>query len=389
MGYVLYYMENIDFETRARFLLNKVAQNTITLSEYQELLTHLAGHQDKQQQWLDLLQESIGAERPPVDELQLELHLRRIDNKLEQDPRMNTQKHFRLSPALYKYAAAILLFIGLSVGLFLAYQHRTALRTELAEDLSSKQRATITLSDGSVHYLDTQSGALITDQRGTRYAGQERLLADAQTQDILLEIPRGSIYQVTLPDGTKVSLNADSKLRYPGRFQGTRVVELQGEAFFEVTHQEDQPFIVHTQGQQLLVLGTKFNVNSYAESEPKTTLVEGKVKVLANQGSKSVVLKPGQQATLSRGEFAVQRVNVNDITGWTENMFIFNNLWLSEIMDQLERWYDIQVDYPPGYTDERFYAEIPRDRPLQDVLSYLQKASRYQFEIKGRRVQVK
>src|SRR5690606_3723927 len=148
--------------------------------------------------------------------------------------------------------------------------------------------------------------------------------------------------QLQLPDGTKVWLNASSSIKYPLHFdEDERRVELEGEAYFEVTkHNHYKPFIVQTKQQEVLVLGTHFNVNAYEnELATRTTLVEGKVKILTNNLASSVVLQPNEQSSLPKNgtRLAVRQINPAESIAWKDGEFIFNNTDLKTIMRQLER----------------------------------------------------
>ena len=162
-----------------------------------------------------------------------------------------------------------------------------------------------------------------------------------------LTTPRGKDFLLVLADGTKVWLNAESRLRYPVAFHGKeRRVELEGEACFEVAKDAEHPFIVCANGMNTMVLGTKFNVRSYSVEDRHVTLVNGKVQVTNTVNNKSVTLRPGQDLTYTEtGEEKVSEVNIATYTAWTEGMFYFEDVPLEEIMGALGRWYNVNIDF--------------------------------------------
>ncbi|MCL1666550.1 DUF4974 domain-containing protein [Elizabethkingia ursingii] len=212
-----------------------------------------------------------------------------------------------------------------------------------------------------------------------------------KVQFATLSTPRRGQYKVTLSDGTKVWLNAESSLKYPAKFAGSeRYVELQGEGYFEVANNIAKPFIVASNGQQVKVLGTKFNINSYA-NEPtiRTTLLSGQVELLSSRNKATVVLNPGQQAKLVRDGFEVRSVETDAFIAWTANEFRFKGASLQDVFRQVERWYDVEVDYS-NIPAIKVNGTISREKKLSSVLYALEKITDLQFNLsKGRRIQIK
>ncbi len=262
-----------------------------------------------------------------------------------------------------------------------------------------REGAVLTLADGRQVVLDSLQNGIIARQQGTRVVlGNGRLVYDAHASSEAsinsISTPNGRQYQVILPDGTKVWLNAASTLKYPTAFTGKeRLVELAGEAYFEVTGRPaasggKMPFIVKTSRQQIRVVGTSFNVNAY-QNEPsvKTTLLEGKVRVdgVADP-SEGVDLLPGRQATTAGdGSTTVEEnADLAKVMAWKNGAFNFEGLRLEEAMRQLERWYDIRVTYESGVPDIRFFGEVDRNVNLGDLLAMLAGAGlAYRFEPGG------
>lgn len=238
-------------------------------------------------------------------------------------------------------------------------------------------RATLTLADGREIFLnESQSGIVMGDERILYQEGDEELanLDREAAAPLVLSTPKGGTYQITLSDGTAVWLNAASTLTYPSRFEGnTRTVTLSGEGYFEVTKDERKPFRVMSEGQQVEVLGTAFNVSAYPDDpETKTTLVTGAVR-LGGVGN-DVKLAPGQQGIMAGNEIRVETVDVDTYTGWKNNEFVFNGIELHEAMKQLGRWYDVEVVYEGKIPSKQFYGSFSRSLTLGETLNILKQA---------------
>ncbi|WAC39000.1 FecR family protein [Pedobacter sp. SL55] len=282
-------------------------------------------------------------------------------------------------------AASILLCVGLGFILFNREIAPTATlaKRKLEEVLPGGNKATLTLADGSVIDLDKALNGEITKLNGIiirkKEDGQlEYIIQDnpgAASGTNTIATPRGGQYQVSLPDGTKVWLNAASSLTYPYPFaKNERSVELQGEAYFEVAKDRQRPFKVKASQQIIEVLGTHFNVNAYNdEPTQKTTLLEGAVKVAA--GGTEVKLKPGEQAKFSavNTQLVVDKnIDPDQYVAWKNEVFAFNNEDLKSVMRQISRWYDIDVVYKGKITTEKYFGEIPRSANLSEVFKILE-----------------
>jgi ferric-dicitrate binding protein FerR (iron transport regulator) len=214
-----------------------------------------------------------------------------------------------------------------------------------------------------------------------------------QTQYLSLNTPCGGEYQVTLADGTKVWLNADSHLKYPVVFDGDkRVVELEGEAYFEVAKMNGKPFIVKTENQEVKVLGTHFNINSYGYEEGiKTTLLEGSVRVSRNikngdaETSQSEMLVPGQQSFVSKNlkEIAVKKVNTVEVIDWKEGLFVFNDEPIQSITKRLAKWYNVKFVYEGDFSKVRFIGNYSRSKSLNNLLNNIELTGLAHFKVIG------
>lgn len=291
------------------------------------------------------------------------------------------------------FSAAALLLVGLSLG-FYFWLYTADTMGHTAYDIApGRNTAMLTLADGqSVELRETESGIVIGDGE-IRYQNGEQLVDSQKDEGLMtMRTPKGGMYRVTLADGSTVWLNSASTLRYPSRFTSTkREVELEGEGYFDVSRNDEKPFVVRCNGQEIEVLGTAFNINSYAdEGGVRTTLVHGKVRLTANQpGIASRVLHPGQQALLQDTDFLITDVNTDEVTAWKEGYFHFNDTDMHTVMNRFARWYDIEVTYEGTTENPAYGGRIPMDMSLGSVLNVLKMAG-VEYEIKeGRKLIVK
>ncbi|MET3877099.1 FecR domain-containing protein [Chitinophaga sp. OAE865] len=291
-------------------------------------------------------------------------------------------------------AAAVLLLLGAGIYFFRPSAPPApvaALTTTPVLPGSSK--ATLTLADGSVIQLDSSGNTVIKQQGALIHLNKGQLQYNtqdysAQTTLNTLATPRGGQFRLTLPDGTRVWLNAASAITFPTAFrQEKREVEIKGEAYFEVAAMAKTPFYVKISHQtNIEVLGTSFNINAYTD-EPgiKTTLIQGAVKV--NAGNSSRVLLPGQQALVkSPGNIdIVAQADTAAILAWKKEEFYFRDADIPTVMRQLARWYDVTIVYAGNIPARRFQGEIQRNLPLADVLEGLENTGIH-FRLKGRSI---
>lgn len=277
---------------------------------------------------------------------------------------------------IWPYAAAVLLLFG--VGLMYFNTGLFGDKAVVVSDLEpGSNRAFVTLSDGKVIELSDQKDGIVLGEGLTYTDGS--LISDLNEGEVVyaeLKTPRGGQYQVTLSDGTKVWLNADSKLIYPSRFEtDVREVQLDGEAYFEVANStvgnRKQRFVVKTAHQEVEVLGTAFNVMAYAgDVEESTTLVEGSVKLYS--GSGDILLNPGEQGVVAKRQLDKRKVEVDQYLAWKNNEFVFYETELSDAMKILSRWYDFEVVYEGNIPVTHFYGSISREKGLSEVLKIME-----------------
>lgn len=265
--------------------------------------------------------------------------------------------------------------------------------------------ATLTLGNGKQVPLNgagldsIQSQGALVYKMGSRlnYATARQLTAHEESVYNVITTPRGGEYQVTLSDGTSVWLNAASSLRFPVRFSGgARTVYLTGEAYFEVAEDAVHPFNAVVDNVNVTVLGTRFNINAYANGEGKRiTLAEGSVRVQdQTSGSKTaggVLLTPGQQAVCGPEgtAIAVRPVNVDAVLAWKDGQFLFERETLGALMDRLARWYDVDVIYDSGVNKQmHFTGRIQKYDNISGILHLMEITGKVKFEMEGRKLEV-
>jgi transmembrane sensor len=327
----------------------------------------------------------------------------------------------RKRPAVWLAAASIIGILALGAWFFisrynsnpqLANKEKNAPAHQQPDVQPGSDKARLQLADGRVMILeDVKDGAIQTDNGITIKKQNGQLLYDASVAQQhaeasynVISTPRGGQYQVVLPDGSKVWLNASSSLRFPTVFTSKeRRVQLTGEAYFEVAHNAQKPFIVNVKDkEEVTVLGTHFNINAYEdENAIHTTLLQGSVKVAtgnrpsyarplegAAEGRKqSAILKPGEQVSLSESYELSKPIPVQteEVMAWKNGMFQFNETDIPSIMRQISRWYNVEVDYNKNIPVRYFSGEIPRDVPLSKMLQLLELGGLH-FKMEGNKI---
>lgn len=298
-------------------------------------------------------------------------------------------------------AAAILILLMGATGVYLMTRTRElgkgptgghyAVQTDMAP---GGNKAVLILGDGSKIVLDNASNGSIADQAGTKVVktdqGQLAYRAGNSEEVVYNTVatPKSGQYRIQLPDGSEVWLNSVSSIRFPTAFTGSeRVVEIEGEAYFEVKHQTKMPFKVKVKNMMVEVLGTHFNINAYTnEAIVRTTLLEGSVRV--SKGATSSLLAPGQQAQVDQhgsGVHVVNDVDTDQAIAWKNGFFNFDEADIGTIMRQIARWYDVDVDYSRVRTKELFWGGMERNLPLPEVLKILEK-NNIHFQIDGQKI---
>lgn len=304
-------------------------------------------------------------------------------------------------------AASVLLFVGLSLWLYLPdrQDHTKRIHEQFAHEAmpAGSDAAILVLADGSTVRLDAlQEGVSFLDgtttieqlskgglaYRSTVQPGQRPSQASKETNTI--HIPKGSNFQLSLPDGTLVQLNSGSSLTYPLDFGNKeRRVTLIGEAFFEVAHEANRPFHVLAQDLDIQVKGTTFNVKAHAQ-EPAmaVTLATGSVQV--RKGSESMELLPGEEASVNESNQKLQKrtVDLAHAFAWKNGYFSFENQSIDIIMADVARWYDYTVEYRKPPSQRQYNGRIARSRPIEDVLASLEALGDVKIKMEERRIVV-
>ncbi|MEO5892161.1 MAG: FecR domain-containing protein [Ferruginibacter sp.] len=387
---------------RILYLLNAWSGNRATIAEEQELFSWVSenGHHELLHRHIQQLIEKGNTQKqlPAVD-------WKHLYDRILDKSAISEQDLPEIRVPWYRWSAAAAIIILLASGIYFYINNpspkkvisSSALQNPAVNDVPApaKNKAVLTLSDGSKIDLDSTGNGTLAQQGNVAVTKQPDgvIIYTGSNGEMLynmLNVPRGSkVVSIKLSDGTQVWLNSESSLRYPASFTGLeRKVEITGEAYFEVAHNQAMPFIVAKDGMEIKVLGTHFNINTYQDDRVnKVTLLEGSVKVSLN-GHENF-LKPGQQAQIRDDIKLINGVNIDEVMAWKNGMFQFGEKTdLQTIMKKIERWYDVDVNYEGGIVSQRFGGEIPMNSNLSQVLEIL-RTSGVKFTIDGKKVIVK
>ena len=387
------------FNNRSELLniIRKYMSNRATTEEKQFLETYY-DHFEAQDNILNELSDSEKAEL----ENKLERHLmdKINDNDSQTKPVIYLVKKLAI-------AATILIALSISFYLYKGPQDKPKILAKKAKTfhriVPGGNKAVLTLSDGSKIVLDDAAHGEIAKQAGISInkTAEGKLMytiegsggkSGSKAIFNTIETPKGGEYQVNLPDGTRVWLNAASSLRYPANFtEDERKVELNGEAYFEVASNRSKLFRVVSKDQIVEVLGTHFNINSYAdEAVVRTSLLEGSIKVSIPNTGKSDVLKPGQESKIkpSGNSIIVSDADVEESIAWKNGYFTFTNENIKSIMRKVSRWYDVDIEYSGNVPLGGFGGHVSKSKNISEILKILELTKEVRFKIEGRRVMV-
>ncbi|MDF2475017.1 MAG: hypothetical protein K0S24_500 [Sphingobacterium sp.] len=297
-------------------------------------------------------------------------------------------------------AASLLLIVGAALLLNTIHQDKQIVADQVYhyknDVLPGGQKATLTLSNGKKVEL-SQEQATLKEQHGEQLQisdGQlhykpNSALAELATLKNTLTVPASGFYRMVLPDGTKVWVNSASELSYPLAFgKSIRQVELRGEAYFEVAHEKNRPFIVRTAHGDIKVLGTAFNLTAYNSSSSNVTLINGSIQ-LTNKNKTTKQLIPGQKAEFNGNDMRISQANIEKETAWQQGYFYFEHDQIQDIMEQLARWYAIKVIYQGQITKKTFGGSISRSVSLAEALELIKRGAGVEFVIDKKTVTVK
>jgi len=390
----------LDTSARIKSLIDKVFTGSATPAEFDELIAALKG--TGYETVLQEMEERVGDQGSDITDVSPDKWNRLVDNILQSDSGMagknsvppRRRRVYRMP--LIRYAAAACIMAVLILTALLIRKKSGNGSPPVAGKEKEKvlpagdihpggNRAVLQLADGTLISLDsTRTGAIA-------HQGSANILRRADGGIVyrpsgnknnsepllnMLSTPRGGQFQLVLPDGTKVWLNAASYIRYPVSFdKKVRKVEVQGEVYLEVAKNADKPFIVDAgDGMEIKVLGTHFNVNTYKEERyRRMTLLEGAVEIVSGKGSR--LLKPGEQALAGKdGNIRVEEVNTAAVVAWKNGLFDFSRSEIPSVMNQLARWYDIEVQYEGPLPEALYSGEMERDLNLSQVVKLLETA---------------
>ncbi len=408
-------------------LLAKYLAGNLTPEEKQELEEWLAGSEKKRKLLKQAMSEGwIRKELAKLYQIDENAAWKRFNElyTLNEDPVAPVATR---SISWWKYIAAASLILFALAWLYMYTSNHRNKGTDLANIPKTGEsrfkndvdpggnKAVLVLADGSTISLDNSANGTLAQQGNARVQKTEagKLVYDltsaaSSTAAVLyntITTPRGGQYQVTLPDGTKVWLNAASSLRFPTSFNGDeRRVTVTGEAYFEVAKaispktNTRKPFIVSIQSPagksgEVEVLGTHFNISAYSD-EPtiRTTLLEGSVLVHNESSEKKLV--PGQQAQFATasqpgksGSIKIQPVDVEQEVAWKNGYFTFKDATITDVMKQIGRWYDVEIQYDKEIPDVHFQAtKISRNLPVSTLLRLFELTKEVSFQIEGKKI---
>jgi transmembrane sensor len=378
---------------RVGYLIAGYLKNSLTDAERDEL-----------DEWVTASDENMRLFAEMTDEKNIEKGLKErglydADKAVERlKTRINAagKRHRPQKVSLYLYGAAACLVLLAGLFFFVPFLKEKEPQPAITAEndlLPGSDRAVLHLPDGRQIVLDNTHGNIlqqggqqvINDQKTLRYNGQS-----GEVTFHTLTTPKGGQYQLVLPDGSKVWLNASSSIRFPTAFNGKeRRIDITGEAYFEVAHDPSKPFRVQASDVAVEVLGTHFNVAAYADEEGiTTTLLEGSVKVSNRKGG--LIIQPGQQAIVmaDNAPTIIKEVDLDEVMGWKAGLFEFKDEPIEAIMRDVARWYNAEVKYE-GKINYHFNASIERDVPVSKLLQLLELTNRVHFTIQDKTIIVK
>jgi len=377
------------------YLFQKFIDGSINKLEYDQLIQYF-GEELYDQQLEDLIRQKLSEEPSAIDEEAMAKTIANVDLIIGQQISVKINKKKRIRQLYPFLAAAVMLVFGICSFFYwnkLDLMDKQTVNPKINDILPGTNQATITLEDGTLYKLNDKISGITAQGDHIRYADGSSIILKTPSSLLSLTTPRGGTYQITLPDGTKVWLNADSKLDFPVRFaNNSRSVSLKGEAYFEVTADAARPFVVQSSGQKVTVLGTHFNINAYDdELAVTTTLLEGSVRIdsKSEKSFQSLMLYPGQQSIVTADAISMEKVDPDDYIDWKNGKFVFSDESIASIMRKVARWYDVDVVFEGIDQNEKFWGSVSRFENVIKVLENLELTGGINFEIKGRTIFVK
>lgn len=372
-------MSNTD---QIKYLYEAYKNRNISASELDKLLSLIENDDISESTFVELITEDLLKKNTSIDPI-----VNSIINNSEQNIISRTQiskSKPRFNLMRFTAAASIVVLLSLSVLYFKKTQQQqtnAALThsTNIKDIEPGSNKATLKLSNGEIYELDASKNQIsISNNAIILNDGNKLSNLPEDIVNLELSTPRKGNYQATLPDGSKVWLNAESSIKYPSKFDGNeRVVEVNGEVYLEVQKNDQSKFTVKLSDERKIeVLGTKFNIQAYSDNNYiKTSLLEGKIKLI-NKSSKTAILNPGKKAIQynSDDQISLFDTNIENDLAWTKNKFNFEGMKFDEIMKQIIRWYDVEVIYKSKIPDIEFYGELNKNNTLKHLVYILQQS---------------
>lgn len=382
-------------EQRINYLLKQFTADALSQAEKQELLALAT---DPASLLGDEIIKMIVAEEAVITEVtETEKWEAVLNNVLATDKPKKTPRSILLRPLKWVAAAAVLVVFSFTAYLSLNKKKEHVFASDVAP---GKNKAILTLADGRKISLSDAANGDVIEQAGISVSktanGQlvyhiEKIAGNLDDSKVnTISTPNGGEWEIRLPDGSIVWLNAASSLQYPLNIGSSkqRKVELTGEAYFEVAKDKAHPFIVKTSKQELEVLGTHFNINSYAnENVTRTTLLEGSVRVADLNSTEMLILKPGEQSVLSDNGIEIKKVNTDEAVAWKNGYFMFDNEKQESILRKIARWYNVEIEYAdPEAKEVMYYGTVSRFEKISKVLRKFEQTGEVRFDIKGNKL---
>lgn len=395
-------------QNRLHVLMQALSENEISKEELNELVA-LLNHSDNEAVIDSAMEKIWSKEKNATANADDQLYSRIVaSDRFTKAQKTGKSFPFQSRIGLFYYAASVILLCGLGLAYFTHKSHSTP-ESATFQSTKTVQPATtnnttdpiLTLANGEQIVLSKMgNGTLNIDPnvaisktaegKLTYHQNNSNLANSTEISYHTISTPVGGSYQLTLPDGTKVWLNAMSSLKFPVAFASNqRSVELSGEGYFEVASNPSKPFTVAAKRMNVRVLGTHFNVSAYGnDNVVRATLVEGSIQ--AENSLCAMLVAPGQQAVLTDGSntIKVKPGNVQDAIAWTTGHFVFRNEPIEEIMKKISRWYNIEVKYDGDSKGQQFGGKYYKQNSLSELLSSLALTGTVKFKIDGRRVTV-
>jgi ferric-dicitrate binding protein FerR (iron transport regulator) len=376
-------------------LLARKLYGTLTASEEAELEAWLNESADNRAILEKLLSEGIRKQEiERLHEFDGETALKNVRAKIGHPENAGTGT---LKRYLKRTTAAAAIVVALAAGFWIYKVKSPAAQlpyqAQKAEISPGANKAILVLSNGTKIDLQAAKNGNIAQQAGavvSKRADGKLDYQGAGTTDAsnTLHVPKGGQYELTLPDGTRVWLNAASSLTFPVAFTGKeRQVRLTGEAYFEVAKNPGKPFLVNVDGKQTVeVLGTHFNIRAYNDDpDIRTTLLEGSVKVSSKNSQ--AIIKPGQMAVNDlKAPLAVRNADLDAVMGWKNGLFVFNDERMEDVLRTVARWYDVDVEYQTDVSQKKLRGIVSRYKSIRELLDNITITSGIHYKIEGRRV---